>query len=292
MFPFLQTVDLRNLSLEYEVMEATVFQLENCRSTSVLVFPGTFSDLNFLEHISFHNVGRLTLEHNSINLQPLVDNIVSLNFSLITNLSIRKDAVYIKPRNKCTNSKVRVNFKHSTLISLMKHAIVTNLQELTMEEMTVRARPWPEAIVVLGLAGASVSLKSVSIKKGLTGRWITGNISRLSIIGCNLRLLPEAFAGVNIVEDKESNAGIILFGNNFMMPSLPKHAFPSDAPVLLAQKNRIVCQCHTLTWLLEPPNSPLKDSVKDSLICRNENLYSFLPSCETHFPSTAYDSEN
>lgn len=150
----------------------------------------------------------------------------------------------------------------------------------------MKARPWPEAIVVRGSAGASVTLKSVSIKKGLTGRWITGNISRLSIIGSNLKLLPEAFAGVNIVEDEESTTGITLSGNNFMIPSLPSHALPSDAPVVQAQKNHIVCQCQNLAWLLEPPNSPLKDSVKDSLICRNKSLYLFLPSCKTRFPFT------
>lgn len=281
-----KAVDLRNLSQEYEVIEASVFQLVNCRGTSVLVFPGTFSNLNFIEHISFHNVGHLILEPNSITLQPVVDNVLSLTFSLITNLSIRKDAINIQPRNKCTDSRVNVNIKHSTLISLMKSAIVTNLQELTMEEMTMKARPWPEAIVVRGSAGASVTLKSVSIKKGLTGRWITGNISRLSIIGSNLKLLPEAFAGVNIVEDEESTTGITLSGNNFMIPSLPSHALPSDAPVVQAQKNHIVCQCQNLAWLLEPPNSPLKDSVKDSLICRNKSLYLFLPSCKTRFPFT------
>ncbi|KAK8376521.1 hypothetical protein O3P69_009866 [Scylla paramamosain] len=123
-----KAVDLRNLSQEYEVIEASVFQLVNCRGTSVLVFPGTFSNLNFIEHISFHNVGHLILEPNSITLQPVVDNVLSLTFSLITNLSIRKDAINIQPRNKCTDSRVNVNIKHSTLISLMKSAIVTNLQ--------------------------------------------------------------------------------------------------------------------------------------------------------------------
>ncbi|XP_045120801.1 uncharacterized protein LOC123510076 [Portunus trituberculatus] len=280
-----KTVDLRNLSQEYEVIQASVFTLQNCRSTSVLVFPGTFSDLNSLEYISFYNVGRLTLEHNCINLRSISENVI-LNFSLITNLSIRKNAINIQPRNKCMDSKASINIKHSTLLSLMKSAIVTNLKELTMEEMILKARPWPEAIVVLGSAGASVSLKSVSIKKGLTGRWITGNISRLSITESNLRLLPEAFAGVTIVEDQESNTGITLFGNNFMIPSLPSQALPSDAPVLQAQKNRIVCQCQNLAWLLEPPNTPLKNSVKDSLICRNKSLDLLLPSCETHFPST------
>lgn len=280
-----KTLDLRNLSQETDVIEASAFQLQNCWSTSVLVFPGTFSGLNALQHISFHNIGRLTLEHNSIDLRPVIDHDLSLNFSSITNLSIRKDAINILPHNKCTKSRVSVNIKYSTLINLMKSAIVTNLQSLNMEEMTLKANPWPEAIVVRGSAGASVSLKSVSMKKGLTGRWITGNISRLSITESNLRLLPEAFAGVNIVEDEESTAGIILFGNNFMLPSLPSHAFPSDAPVLKVQKNRIVCQCQNLAWLLEAPNSELKDSVKDSLICRNKSLYLFLPSCETRFPS-------
>lgn len=275
----MQTLDLRNLSQEYFVNEATVFRLENCWSTSVLVFPGAFNHLSFLENITFYNVSRLTLEPYSISLDSWAEEVFTLTFSLIRNLSIRKNAINIRLHDQGVGVSLKI--QHTSLISLMKSAVVGKLQELILEETLVKARPWPGAIECQGSEGASVIIKSVNIKKGLTGRWITGNLSRLSITRSYLRLLPDAFAGVNMVGGKKPQSGMILSGNNFLIPFLPSHALPSDGFLLQAQKNYIVCQCQGLAWLLEPPKTLLKEAVKASLICRNKSLASVLAACET-----------
>lgn len=273
-----KTLDLRNLSQEYLVSEASIFRLEDCSRTSVLVLPGAFNNLNFLEDVTFHRVKRLTLEPYSISQTSWVEEVFRLTFSLINNLSIRNNAINIQLQDQ--QARISLRIQQSGLISLMRSAVVGNLQELTLEESLVKARPWPGAIVCQGSEGTSVIMRSVGMKKGLTGNWITGNVSRLSITKSNLRLLPEAFAGVDVVGD------IILSGNNFLIPSLPSQALPSNGSLLQAHKNYIVCQCQNLAWLLEPPQTPLKEGVKASLICRNKKLTLDLETCDTPAPPT------
>ncbi|KAG0711271.1 hypothetical protein GWK47_020953 [Chionoecetes opilio] len=280
-----KTLDLRNLSQDYRVSKAAAFHLNDCGKTSVLVFPRAFSQLN-LKSVTFYNISSLTLEPYSIHLNPEVKDAFNITFSLITTLSIRKDAVNVQLHHPHAGMNLKI--RHASLISLMKSAIVGKLRELTMEEMLVKARPWPGAVVCQGLTGASVIMKSVLIKKGLSSRWITGNISSLSISKSSLRLLPDAFAGVNIEAGSKSKTRIVLLGNNFMIPSLPSHALPSHGYLSQAKQNYIVCQCQNLAWLLESPSTQVKQSVKASLICRNnKSISSVLASCEK--PCTVKD---
>lgn len=268
-----KTLDLRDLSEDQSLYLASSFHLGNCRNTSVMVFPGAFSYLHILENVTFNDISRLTVESNGISLTSFVD-VFTLRFYLIKNLSLRKNAISIHSEG--------MNFKihNSTIMSLMKSAIVGKIRELVMEEMLFKVRPWPGSVVCQGAEGASVTMRSVTVKQGLSGRWIIGNVSRLSIVDSNLRLFPGAFAGVNTNTHGKSQFGVVLSGNNFMMPHLPSHTLPSDGFLLSAKRNYIVCRCPNLVWLREPPNNLFKEGIKASLVCRNATLASVLESCQ------------
>lgn len=238
-----------------------------------MVFPGAFSYLHELENITFNDIYRLTVESNGISFTSFAD-ILTLRFYLINNLSLRKNAISI--HSKGMNLKIY----NSTIMSLMKSAIVGKIQQLVIEKILLKVRPWPESVVCQGPEGASVTLRSVTVKQGLSGRWITGNVSRLSIMNSNLRLFPGAFAGVNTNTHSKSQIGVLLYGNNFMMPHLPSHVLPSDGVLLGAERNYIVCRCPNLVWLSEPPSNLFKERIKASLVCRNGTLSSVLESCQ------------
>lgn len=279
LYLFLQTLDLRDLSEDHLVYSAASFHLVNCKNTSVIVLPGAFSYLYHLKNVTFHNINRLTLESNSIFLNSLAD-VLTIRFSLINILNLRKNA--IKVHMEDNSEGLNLEIRRSVITSLMKSAIVSKINELVMEEMLFKARPWPGSVVCQGSRGAAVTMHSVTIKRGLSGGWITGNMSRLSLTDSNLRLLPDAFAGVHSSKNihRKSHLGVIFSGNNILVPHLPSHALPSDGVLLEAKRNYIVCQCQNLVWLREPPINRFKENVKASLVCRNGTLASALESCE------------
>lgn len=260
------------------ILLATTFHLGNCQNTSVLVFPGAFNHLYSLREVTFHDIWRLTLETNSISLRPSAP-AFTLTFFSMTNLSLRKNAISIQLEDNDEGMNLKVS--HATIVCFMKSAIVGNIKELVMEEILLKVRPWPGSVVCQGSKGTLVTMHSVTVKQGLSGLWITGNVSRLNITDSNLRLFPGAFAGVyaNSSTQIKSQLGVVLSGNNLIFPHLPSHSLPADGFLLSAKRNYIACQCQNLMWLREPPNNLFKEGIKASLICRNGTLASILASC-------------
>lgn len=274
-FP-LQTLDLRELSTDDNlVTSATAFHLRHCHNTAVLVHSEAFSYLYELKRIIFHDINLLTLQTNSIAFTTYSD-ALTISFLSVSKLNLRKNAINIQMEDYAQGMKLKI--RHATIFSWKKSAVVGKIRELVMEELLFKLRPWPASIVCQGSEGAAVTMRSVTVKQGLSGSWITGNVSYLSITDSNLRLCPGAFAGFDTTNKPKLE--VVLSGNNFLLPYLPSHALPSNGSVLNADRNYIVCQCQGLMWLREPPQNQFKESIKASLICRNRTVDSVLASCK------------
>lgn len=268
------------------------FQVSKCEG-SVTVEEEAFSELHYLEKITFHSLANLTLHSWSINPDFFAQEQFTLTLESISALAFEEDAIDFDAEEL----HIQMVIQNSTITKLPKHAIIASMGEFRLKHVTLQQTPEPHSIDI-GIEGAEVYIDTIDTTTGLGPEWMIGNVTKLSITNSNLILQPQAFSAVQFLT---LNSSLTIRGNQFGLPmssqginppSLPKNALdlitPSGDILIDASENYVTCRCEDLVWLLELPSNQLKQKVQASLKCKSGNVISALANCKPVINQASY----